>query len=166
MNRKHILIPLDLVHGSARPLVFAQQMALENPVSVTLLHVVDLNIAPALPSVYAQLCAESDGALRKLAKLFFGTDQATQVVVRVGTPADEIVAEAEAESVDMIVLEGPKARKGPSFFRQGTTRHVLRRASCPTIVLPPPEKDAREFSPPQSEEARAFERFVENAAAA
>jgi len=141
MNSKHVLIPLNLVRGTADPLVFAQQLALERPLLITLLHVVDLNIAPAL-RVYSQLCAESEAALRKLAKLFFGSDQAVRVVVRVGRTADEILAEAEAAAADMIVLSHPVCSKGLRLFRGATTRAVLRRASCPTVVLPHPEKDA------------------------
>jgi nucleotide-binding universal stress UspA family protein len=170
MNSKHILIPLDLVRGPATALVFAQQMALENVVSVTLLHVIDLNIAPAPSDVYTRLCAESQAALRKLAKLFFGTDYATRVVVRVGQPADEIIAEAKEGAADMIVLCGPKSRKGLRLFRRGTIEDVLHRASCPTVVLPHPGKEAAKPFEPQeralSEEVCAFARIGERAAAA
>jgi nucleotide-binding universal stress UspA family protein len=169
MSRKHILIPLDLVHGSADALVFAQQMAMENPLTITLLHVVDLNIAPTVstaPGIYAQLYAESQAALRKLAKLFFGSEQATRIVVRFGKPVDEIVAEAKNEEVSMIVLCGPKPAKGLRLFRQGTIQRLLRRVSCPAIVLPDREKGPRSQFQEPSEEAIAFSRAIIRAAAA
>jgi nucleotide-binding universal stress UspA family protein len=148
MNGKNILIPLDLVHGSAAPLVLAQQLALDDLVSVTLLHVVDLNIALDPPDVYAQLCAESQAALRKLARLFFGANRETRVVVRVGKPADQIVAEAKEASADLIVLCGPKPTKTPRLFRLGTVEEVLKCATCPSMVLPHAWKEAPKASKP------------------
>ena len=142
MRNKHILVPLDLVRGPASALVFVQQMAAETPVSVTLLHVVNLNIFPAQPAVNEQLCAESQAALRKLAKLFFGAEQATRIIVRAGQPASEIVAEAKAAGADMIVMCGPKPRR-MRFLRRGTTQRVLSSASCPTLVLPHPGKPGK-----------------------
>jgi len=170
MNTKHILIPLHLIHGSAHALVFARRMAMERPLSVTLLHVVDLNIASVEPSVYDQLCAEGEAALRKLARLFFGTDPAVRVVVRVGNPADEIVAEARAGAAEMIVLCGPKAPRRLRLFRRATTRRVLDGAPCPTVVLPHPGREARELCQPEtpraSEEVYAFGSVAERAVAA
>jgi len=163
MNRKHILIPLDLVHGSADALIFAQQMALETPLAITLLHVVDLNIALTVSTVsgiYAQLYAESEAALGKLAKLFFGSEQAARIVVRFGKTVEEIVAEAKNEGADMIVLCGPKPAKGLQLFRKGTIHRLLRRVPCPAIVLPQREKSSRAISRAPSEEAIAFSRAM------
>jgi|HubBroStandDraft_1064217.scaffolds.fasta_scaffold254895_1 nucleotide-binding universal stress UspA family protein len=142
MRNKHILLPLDLVRGPASALVAVQKMAAESPVSVTLLHVIDLNIFPPQPDVNEQLCAESQAALRKLARLFFGAEQAARVIVRIGNPAEEIVAEAKEEEADLIVMCGPKPRR-LRLLRRGTTQHVLRSASCPTLVLPHPGKPGR-----------------------
>ena len=166
MNRKHILIPLDLVRGSAGALVFAQQMALENPLTITLLHVVDLNIAPTISDVDAQLYAESRAALGRLAKLFFGSEQAARIVVRFGKPVDEIVVEAKNEGADMIVLCGPKPAKGLQFFRKRTIQRLLSRVPCPAIVLPHRGKSARALCQEPSEEAIAFSRAMIRAAAA
>jgi nucleotide-binding universal stress UspA family protein len=161
---------VDLLRGSARALVFVQNMAMETPLCVTLLHVVDLNIAPAQQTVYDQLCAEGEAALRKLARLFFGADQAVRVTVRVGKPAAEIVAEARAASADMIVLCGPKSAKGLRLFRRGTTQEVVHSAPCPTVVLPHPGKGAPQSLAPQyrpvSEEVCAFADVGQRAAAA
>jgi nucleotide-binding universal stress UspA family protein len=170
MNSKHILIPLDLLRGPSHALVFVQQMAMENPLCVTLLHVVDLNIGPVQPGIYDQLCVEGEAALRKLAKLFFGTEQAVRVAIRIGQPANEIVAEAKAGAADMIVLCGPKSPKWFRLFRRGTTQHVLASAPCPTVVLPHSGKIAPQAVGPQprtgSEEAFAFAGVGDRVAAA
>jgi nucleotide-binding universal stress UspA family protein len=139
MRTKHILVPLDLVRGPASALVAVQEMAAESPVRVTLLHVIDLDIFPPQPEVNDQLCAESQAGLRKLAKLFFGVDQAARIVVRIGQPAREIVAEAQEAEADLIVMCGPRSGRR-RLLRRGTTQQVLRSASCPTLVLPHPGK--------------------------
>jgi nucleotide-binding universal stress UspA family protein len=139
MRNKHILVPLDLVRGPASALVFVQKIAAESPVGVTLVHVIDLNILPLQPAIHDQLCAESQAALRKLAKLFFGAEQAARIIVRVGRPAGEILAEAKEAEADLIVMCGPKSRR-MRLLRRGTTQQVLRSASCPTLVLPHPGK--------------------------
>jgi nucleotide-binding universal stress UspA family protein len=141
MKSKRVLIPIDLMRDSADALVFAQQMAQEEPLSITLLHVVDLNIQPAL-RVHSQLCSESEAALRKLAKLFFGVEQAAETVIRAGNPADEIVAEAKASRADLIVLCGEKSTKWPRLFHKATIKSILPRVSCPTVVLPHSGYDA------------------------
>jgi nucleotide-binding universal stress UspA family protein len=142
MRNKHILVPLDLTRGPASALVAVQKMATESPVSVTLLHVIDLNIFPPQPEVNDQLCAESQAALRKLARLFFGAEQAARIIVRIGNPAEEIVAEARQQAADLIVMCGPKPTR-TRLLRRGTTQHVLRSAACPTLVLPHPRKPRR-----------------------
>jgi nucleotide-binding universal stress UspA family protein len=139
MRSKHILVPLDLIRGPANALVFVQQMAAETPVRVTLLHVVDLNIFPPQPAVNDQLRAESQAALRKLAKLFFGTEQAARISVRTGQASGEIIAEAKEAGADLIVMCGPRSGR-LGFLRRGTTQRVLISASCPTLVLPHPGK--------------------------
>jgi nucleotide-binding universal stress UspA family protein len=135
MRNKHILVPLDLVRGPASALVAVQEMAAESPVTVTLLHVIDLNILPLQPAINDQLCAESYSALRKLAKLFFGANQAARIIVRFGEPAKEIIAEAKEAGADLIVMCGPKSGK-MHLLRRGTTERILKSASCPALVLP------------------------------
>jgi nucleotide-binding universal stress UspA family protein len=135
MRSKHILVPLDLMRGPASALVFVRQMAAETPVRITLLHVVELNIFPTQPAVLDQLCAESEAALRKLAMLFFGAEQAARIVVRTGQAAGEILAEANASDADLIVMCGPKTGR-PRLLRRGTTQRVVNSAACPTLVLP------------------------------
>src|ERR1700677_1278344 len=138
MKNKKILGPVDLNPGTAPALMFVQQLASESPLSVTLLHVIDLNIVPQ-QGIYEQLRAESVAALRKLANLFFGSDQVARISVRIGRPAEEIIAEATGEASDLIVLCGPKSHRA-RFFSRSTTEQVLESASCATLVLPHPAK--------------------------
>ena len=103
---------------------------------MTLLYVLNLNIVTPGHQVYDELCAESEAALRKLAGFFFGTDRAARVVVRVGAPHEEILAEAREESSDLIVLTGPERRSWKRLLRRGTTQKIIDAAPCPAVVLP------------------------------
>jgi len=133
---KRVLIPLDLMRSPCDALVFAQKMAADFPVCVTLLYVLNLNIVPPGRQIYDELCAESEAALRKLARFFFGTDRAARVVVRVGAPHEEILAEARAESSDMIILSGPEHRSWKRLLRSGTVQKIIDASPCPAVVLP------------------------------
>ena len=144
MNIKHILIPLDLMRSPCDALVFARNMAADSPVCVTLLYVLNLNIVSPGRQIYDELCAESEAALRKLARFFFGTDRAARIVVRVGPPHEEIVAEAKAESSDLIILSGPERRTWKQLLRLGTTQKIIDASPCPAMVLPRRRKMTRQ----------------------
>jgi nucleotide-binding universal stress UspA family protein len=133
---KRVLIPLDLIRSPIDALVFAKKMAADCPVCVTLLYVLNLNIVPPGKQIYEELLAESEVALRKLARFFFGRDNAARVVVRVGAPEEEIVAEAKTESTDLIILTGPKHQAWKKLLRLGTTQKILDASPCPALVLP------------------------------
>jgi nucleotide-binding universal stress UspA family protein len=136
MNSKRVLIPLDLMRSPCDALIFARNMAADLPVSVTLLYVLNLNIVVPGRQVYDELCAESEVALRKLARFFFGEERAAHVVVRVGAPHEEIVAEAKAESADLIILSAPERRSWKKLLRPGTTQKIIDGSPCPALVLP------------------------------
>jgi nucleotide-binding universal stress UspA family protein len=142
MNMKRVLIPLDLMRSPCDALVFAQNMAADCPVCVTLLYVLNLNIVPPGRQIYEELCKESEVALRKLARFFFGADRAAHIVVRVGAPDEEIVAEAKAESSDLIILTGPKRRTWKQLLRLGTAQKIIDASPCPAVVLPHRPKTA------------------------
>ena len=136
MNMKRVLIPLDLMRSPCDALVYVRNMAVDSPVCVTLLYVLNLNIVPPGRKIYEELCAESEAALRKLSRLFFGADRVARVVVRVGAPHEEILAEAKAESSDLIVMSGPKRRTWTQLLHLGTTQRIIDSSPCPAVVLP------------------------------
>jgi nucleotide-binding universal stress UspA family protein len=103
---------------------------------VTLLNVVNLNIVMLEPRIYDEICAENEVVLKKLAKLFFGDNPSVQINVRVGRPHEEIVAEANAELSELILMASPKLPRWKRFLGLGTVERVVRSAPCPTLVLP------------------------------
>jgi nucleotide-binding universal stress UspA family protein len=136
MKDKRILIPVNLLKGSFDALQFAQGLAETVPIHVTLLNVVNLNVARVESRIYNEACAESEAALKKLAKHFFGDSPSVRINVRMGRPHEEIVAEAEAELSELIIMASPKPSRWKRFLGMGTVERVVRNARCPTLVLP------------------------------
>ncbi len=136
MYCKRILVPLDLRRGVADALHYLQQCAPEFPFSATLLHVVELNIAPHHRRVYEEICAESRVALRQLSRLFLGHEDAALVRVRVGRADEQILAEACSSGAELIILSRGKPRLWRHLFRSRTVERVVQAAPCPALVLP------------------------------
>ena len=72
--------------------------------TVTLLHVVTLNIAAPEKGVYEALGRNAHRHLERLARECLHPGVATNIRVRFGKPAEEILSEAAAGKVDLIVL--------------------------------------------------------------
>jgi nucleotide-binding universal stress UspA family protein len=137
MKCKHILIPLDLMTSPCDALLAAREMAADQPISVTLLYVVNLNLGAPAQHVYEELCAEGRQALRRVARFFFGSEDCAEIVIRVGAPHKEILAEAKDESPDLVILSSPKHHsRWKELLGLGTARKVIDGASCPVMVVP------------------------------
>jgi nucleotide-binding universal stress UspA family protein len=152
MQAKRILVPITLPNSSFETVLFAKKMADEFSASVTLLNVVSLNIVETL-SVYDEVCLESEKALRRIGKLFFGGVSDVSVSVRVGKAHEQIVAAAKSGLCELIVLSTPKPSLWKRLLGLGTVKAVVRAAPCPTLVLPriwkmSPEQDPMDRTVP------------------
>jgi nucleotide-binding universal stress UspA family protein len=136
MNSKRILIPVNLPKSSFNSLLFAQGLADEIPIHITLLNVVNLKVTRLESRNYNEVCAESEAALKKLARLFFGDSPSVRINVRVGQPHEEIITEADEELSELIIMASPKPACWKRFLGLGTVERVVRNARCPTLVLP------------------------------
>ena len=63
----------------------------------------------------------------------------TKTVARVGTAADAILATAEEEDVDLIVMASHGYGLMGQIVLGSTTERVLKRASCPVLVVRSPD---------------------------
>lgn len=132
---KHILVPVDLGNIARAKATIAKAKALRDEGGrITLLNVVEIirnYVMAELPDeVFANREQEALGQLRELAAAE-GCDCA--VAVRTGKAEGEILAEARAGDVDLIVI----ASHNPGFqdfFIGSTAARVVRHAHCSVLV--------------------------------
>jgi len=138
MKRSDILVPVNLENDSLEGLKYAANAAGELSLHSTLLHVVELNIVPLDRRVYDELCLEYEQKLQKLSN-WFPAGQ-LRLSVRIGTPHEEILAEARDSEAELIVMSAPRDHRVRWPFRSTTVERVVRDAPCLTLVMSEPRK--------------------------
>jgi nucleotide-binding universal stress UspA family protein len=142
---RKILIPLDFSDDSRRAFVHGMALAESSDAAVVLLTVIEDSFPyPELfawdhpdEEFYRTLRLRALDNMNGLLGETGGERTAERIVVR-GHPRQEIVAVAQDQGVDCIVM----ARHGSGGIKNAlvgsTTEAVLRVAPCPIVVLPPP----------------------------
>jgi nucleotide-binding universal stress UspA family protein len=133
MSLDRILVPVNIAKWPVEVFSVANTIAKHPNAAVTLLHVVTLNIAAPEKGVYEQLGREAHWHLERLARGCLRPGITMVSRVRFGKPAEEILAEAVAGNIDLIVL----AAKPPSFWSRffaplvpRVVERVIRGATC------------------------------------
>ena len=134
---KSILVPVDLekAEHSCDALQFVGGMAGELSVHVTVLYVANLNVVAVARRVHDELRANWEKRLETLARQFLEDCATRRIRVRAGKPHEQIIAEAEQESSELIVLSRPRPSRW-DWFRPRTAERVVRAAPCLTLTLP------------------------------
>jgi len=138
---KHILVPIDFSDCSKKALQYALPLAKEHEAALTLLYVVP----PAYSAGeyggidYAQLEASMrEGGEKELAKLAVDEvrgEVSADALVRVGSPAVNIIEVARSLPADLIVIS-THGRTGLRHVLLGSVaEHVVQRAPCPVFVV-------------------------------
>ena len=138
---KRILVPIDFSDCSKKALQYALPLAKEHQAAVTLLYVVP----PAYGAGeyggmdYAQLeTSMSEGGSKELLKLAMDEVRgqvSADTLVRVGSPALNIVEVARTLPADLIVIS-THGRTGLKHVLLGSVaEHVVQRAPCPVFVV-------------------------------
>jgi nucleotide-binding universal stress UspA family protein len=138
---KRILVPIDFSDCSKKALQYALPLAKEHQAAVTLLYVVP----PAYGAGeyggmdYAQLeTSMSEGGAKELEKLAMDEVRgqvSADTLVRVGSPALNIVEVARTLPADLIVIS-THGRPGLKHVLLGSVaEHVVQRAPCPVFVV-------------------------------
>jgi nucleotide-binding universal stress UspA family protein len=139
-----ILVPIDFSDCSLDALEYAVQVARRSNASIRLLHVLEpvaYGLDFVLPHVREQeeLRKLVSTRLTELVKALSGAQVQADVQLHGGIPADSILEAAQKMSADLIVM-GTHGRRGLSHTLSGSVAEaVLRRASCPVLMVRSPK---------------------------
>ncbi len=143
---KRLLVPVDFSDCSRKALHYAISFAKQFSSEVMLLHVVEaLPPTPELSerdteAVRAEVHEEAAKELSSW-RASVVSKASVKAIVREGTPYREIVAAADEDNVDLIII-GTHGRTGMAHLLMGsTTERVVRHARCPVLVVREREHD-------------------------
>jgi len=158
MNAKKILFPTDFSESSDAALGYASSLAAETGAILYIVHVGNETTAYlAGYGGFGSVPDLADSVARENRKLL---NQVKPTASKVnyqhhylsGSPDHEILAFAEREHVDLIVL-GSHGRTGLSRLLLGSVAEaVVRRANCPVITVKHPMNEVLESEVPQEHE--------------
>ena len=143
---KTILAPIDFSAVSDAVIDATVLLARAASARIVLLSVVQ---PPVITSDYGpmlenigEIVAASEKTLarrlKQVVKRLVATDLQVETVLLTGTPAQLILAQAEVEQADYIIM-GSHGHTALSDLLVGSTTHqVLRKARCPVVIVPPP----------------------------
>jgi nucleotide-binding universal stress UspA family protein len=137
MQSKSILVPVDLdkAENSIDSLQFVDGMAGEMSVQVSLLYVANLDVVLPDRRLHENLRVAWERRMEALSRQFLGDCASHCLRVRAGKPYEQIVAEAEESSSELIVLSRPQPSRR-NWFRSRTAERLVRSAPCLTLILP------------------------------
>jgi nucleotide-binding universal stress UspA family protein len=138
---KHILVPIDFSDCSKKALQYALPLAKEHEAALTLLYVVPPSYSAGEYGGidYAQLetSMKEDGEkeLAKLAVDEVRREVAADTLVRVGSPAVNIIEVARSLPADLIVISTHGRTGLKHVFLGSVAEQVVQRAPCPVFVV-------------------------------
>ncbi len=141
---RKILVPTDFSDNSLQALGYAQDLATGFGAEIVLAHVLEPPIYPAmtfgagaasLPALQDELRQTVSQHLDRLVEEQAQKGAAMRGVLREGSPFHEIIALAEEEQADMIVI-ATHGHSGLAHLLLGsTTEKVVRKAPCPVLTI-------------------------------
>jgi universal stress protein A len=144
LHIKRILVPVDFSEPSKKALQYAITLAGEFGAELSLLHVIQPypivpDLQTATPALNAILQKDATENLEKLVATIKGV--AVQQVIRWGSPAREIAAEAEKQDADLIIINTHGRTGLAHLFIGSVAEQVVRFAKCPVLTLREREHD-------------------------
>lgn len=154
-NPRRILVPVDFSDSSARALRHAAKRAAESGGAVIVVHVVPADYGwlgigrNELRDLDRSLQRQAANRLGAFADENVGDDVAAELEVRVGQPAEQIIAAARDSKCDSIMLS-TRGLTGLDRYLIGSVAHrVAQLARCPVVLLRPGKRaPGREQKPP------------------
>ena len=138
MKLTHILVPLDLTNCATDALKIVNRYAGNSGATVTLLHVVNLNILAPENRIYDEALASSRRWLERLASEYVNSGVNLRLQVRLGNPLREILAEARELDAGLLVLPVFQVsfwKRVFTAFMPSIAEKLARHAPCPVLVL-------------------------------
>lgn len=127
MGIQHIMLAHDLSEHAHIALQRAWHLAQQHAARLTVLHVME-NHLPQTVLKHNQAAAE-----KLIAQQLEALGAQAESVVVTGRPAQSIVAQQRARSVDLLVM-GDHHQDSPQYFTGTTLERVLQRSSAPVLL--------------------------------
>lgn len=144
IDLRRILVPTDFSDYAQHAVVYAAAFAEKFGAEILLLHVFqdlavyqpdEVTVAPPIVPATEQLTASARTALDRIAASSQLQNLRVQTAVREGSAVEEIVAFAQEQTVDLIVM-GRHGRGWLAHVLLGSVAEkVLRKAPCPVLTV-------------------------------
>jgi len=145
MKPERILVPIDVHRCPLEVFDLVNGFAKRPEVTVIILHVVNVNIVVPENDIYEELAQEAEWCLQRLADRHIHPLASTIIHVRAGIPAEQILAEAAEQQVDLIILPNlasARPNRLVAFLslrsRPGISRgmqRIIRESNCGVFVV-------------------------------
>ena len=152
---RRILVPVDFSDSSARALRHAAKRAAESGGSLIIVYVVPADYGwlgfgrNELRDLDRSLQRQASDRLRAFADENVGDDVAADLEVRVGQPAEQILAAARESQCDSIMVSTRGLTGLDRYLIGSVADRVARLAPCPVVLLRPEKRaPSREQNPP------------------
>jgi nucleotide-binding universal stress UspA family protein len=153
----HVLVATDFEAASANALAYGRELARRFGATLHVLHVAEdvaahVAIAAGLPYHVGRLQAELEVAERQRLEALVTEQDRRELVAKLvqrvsAAPAPEIVAYAESEKIDLIVLGTHGRGAFGHLFLGSVAERVVRMAPCPVLTV---RRSEREFLAPDA----------------
>lgn len=143
---RRILVPIDFSDSSARALHYAAESAAESRGSLVIVHVVPADYGwsgigrDESRDLDRSLQQQAADRLHAFADEHVGHMVAADLEVRIGKPAEEIVAAAREAKCDSIVLSTRGLSGLDRYLIGSVADRVARLAPCPILLMPPGQR--------------------------
>ena len=140
---RRLLVPVDFSDSSVRALRYAAGLAAESSGSLIIVHVVPADYGllgigrEEFGALDKSLQRQAADRLRALADANVPRDVPTDLEVRLGRPAEEIVAAATESKCDLIVLSTQGHTGLDRYLIGSVADRVARLAPCPIFLMRP-----------------------------
>ncbi len=138
---KKILIPIDFSGYSLNALEYAKLFAEKFNAEIILLNIVepvvftaDLTMGQVIPSIENELYQKSEEKVKELVDSLKDKFN-VRGVVKVGKSHIEIIEFAKNEGVDLIIIGSHGHTAVEQFLFGSTAEKVIRKATCPVLII-------------------------------